>query len=303
MSWSRRDFLATSAATAFASALGRPSLLTAWQQAPAPVFTDLRRRVGHFNMSGGTIGFLNDPRGCVVVDSGINVQVAGAFLEGLKKRSDGAAIHRLINTHYHGDHVGGNLAFKGQARKVVAHEKTLALHKAPPQGKAAAGEQLYADTTFADTLREQAGTEWVRCKYYGGAHTAGDIVITFEQANVAHMGDLVFNKRMPVVDPQGGTSLKNWITVLEKATADHAADTIYIFGHAGQGAPVSGARADVMVQRDFITALLAHVTAEVKAGKTRADVTGVKMPLKGFEGHGPLSSSALSQAFDEVRER
>ena len=69
-------------------------------------------------------------------------------------------------------------------------------------------------------------------KYYGPAHTSGDAVVTFEKANVAHVGDLVFNRRHPYIDRPAGASIANWIKVLEGTVADHDGGTIYIFGHA-----------------------------------------------------------------------
>ena len=114
-------------------------------------------------------------------------------------------------------------------------------------------------------------------------------MITFERANVAHLGDLMFNRRQPVVDRPAGASFKNWISVLEKATKDHANDTLYLFGHGGAGHPVTGSRADVMVMRDFLTALLTFVQGEIKAGKTKEQLGASKAPIPGFDSHGPAS--------------
>ena len=106
--------------------------------------------------------------------------------------------------------------------------------------------------------------EVVALKYYGPAHTGGDSVVTFEKANVVHMGDLVFNRRHPFIDRPGGASSAGWITVLEQAVADHQDDTIYIFGHAGQGFPVTGSKADLLYMRDYLSALLDYVRGEMK---------------------------------------
>jgi hypothetical protein len=88
--------------------------------------------------------------------------------------------------------------------------------------------------------------------------------------------------------------------VLEKTTADHAADTVYIFGHGGTNMPVSGARADLMRFRDYLTALLDHVRAEMKAGKTKEQIAAGTGLLKGFEGHGPLNAAVQNAAYDEL---
>jgi glyoxylase-like metal-dependent hydrolase (beta-lactamase superfamily II) len=303
MPLTRRDFLATSAVATIAGTLGRSSLVHAWQQqAPAVVLTDIRGRVGYCRLNVGTIGYFIDARaGCVVVDSGANAAQGKAFLGALSKKSDAAPINRVVNTHYHGDHTGGNAAFKGVTKKMIAHPRTIELHKTPPKDRQPpAGEQLYADTPVADVLREQVGPEWVRVKFYGPAHTAGDLVVTFEQANVAHVGDLVFNRRHPVTDPLGGTSLRNWSAVLDKVVADHNADTVYIFGHAAEKAPVTGSRADVMAMKNYLTTLVGFVSDQMKAGKTRDQIAAMTAPLKGFEGHGALTDRILKDTYDEL---
>ena len=114
------------------------------------------------------------------------------------------------------------------------------------------------------------------------------------------MGDLMFNRRQPVVDRPAGASLKNWIGVLEKAAADHNNDTIYIFGHGGPNQPVTGSRADLMVFRDFLTALLTFVQGEIKAGKTRDQIIAIRTPVPGFDSHGNLGQQALEAAYDEL---
>jgi glyoxylase-like metal-dependent hydrolase (beta-lactamase superfamily II) len=304
MSFTRRDFLSTSAAAAVAGVVGHSPLVRAWQQQGQSqgVFTDLRRRVGHYTLQGGTIGYLADPKGGVVVDSQF-AKTAPIFIQEWNQRTKEIAVHRLINTHHHGDHTGGNAAFKGVARQIVAHA-TCAAHTLNPPGRKPTPDAVAADRTFTDQWREQVGDEFVRAKYYGRAHTSGDAVITFERANVAHMGDLMFHRRHPVVDRAAGASIRNWIVVLEKATAEHTPDTIYIYGHANTNLPVSGPRADVMFFRDYLSAVMGWVEAQVKAGRSQEEIFAMRDPIKGFEMFGPLPNpnpgSVIHSAYDEV---
>lgn len=308
MSLSRRDFLATTATAFGAGVLGRSTFAHAWpqagggQQAPqwTPVFTEIRRGVGHFLGRGGTIGYLIDPGGVVAVDSQF-ADSAPVFVAGLKERSGDRPVDRLFNTHHHGDHVGGNNAFRGVAKRVVAHERAAALIKAAAERPNAA-EQLVPDATFTNEWREEIGGEWVRAKHYGRAHTGGDAVITFERANVAHMGDLMFNRRIPVIDRANGALVANWVVVLEQTVADHSNDTVYIFGHAAANQPVTGSSRDLLFFRDYLTALLTHTRAAVKAGQTREQFTATKPILSGFEDFGPHTANTLGIVFDEVTE-
>lgn len=309
MSTNRREFL-TSSATLILGATAVPRLFGQAQQPAAagqpgqappapPVYTPIRRNVGFFTMRGGTIGYLVNAGGVAVVDTQF-ADSAKVFLEGLNQRSGNRPVDRLLNTHHHGDHVGGNIVFKGVARKVVAHA-TAAEHMRTPPGRAAStAEQLYPDATFTGTWREELGDEWVRAQHFGRAHTSGDAVITFERANVAHMGDLMFNRRHPVVDRPAGASLKNWMSVLEQTVAAHNNDTTYIFGHAGGQFPVTGPRADLLYFRDYLAALLEFVGGQIKAGKTQTDIAAIRDPLPKFPDHGPLAAGILNAAYGEL---
>jgi cyclase len=302
---SRRDFLASSAAAAAAGALARPSLLAAWQaqaQQAAPVFTPIRRNVGFFTMRGGTIGWLVNPGAVVVVDSQFPPE-ATACLTGIKERSGGRTVDFLINTHHHGDHSGGNISFRGATKKVVSHVKADE-HMRNPPGAQAPTDQLYPDTTFTETWSADVGDEKVSAKHYGRAHTSGDAAITFERANVVHMGDLLFKARHPVVDRAAGATLRGWMTVLDRTLRDHSSDTIYISGHANTGLPVTGGREDLTAFKDYIGAVLAHVEAQHKAGKTRDEILANRDPLKGFEAYGQFGAAGAREirqcAYEEI---
>ena len=299
MAASRREFLAGSAAALVGSAL-RPSLAWAWPQAPG-AFTAIRGDIGIFTGRGGTIGYLANATSVVVVDSQYR-EYAEQCLVGLRDRSGDRPVDLLINSHHHGDHVSGNLAFRGVARGVLAHETAAAHMRQPPGRTAQEGDQLFPDRTFTDEWREQIGGEWVRAKHYGRAHTSGDAVVTFETANVAHMGDLVFNRRSPVIDRPAGASIAHWADVLERTAADHDGDTIFIFGHAGSGQPVTGSAADLTYFAGYLRALLAFVGAERQAGRSRTEIEAIRDPLAGFDDFGPLTASALGNAYGELDE-
>lgn len=303
MSLSRRDFLAATAAASVLGRLGRPLFAHAVQGQPAqPVFTPIRRNVGTFTMRGGTIGWMVNPTGVVVVDSQFPPE-AKACLDGITVRSGGRPVDVLINTHHHGDHTAGNVSFRGHATHVVAQAKAAADMHNPPGGQPPT-DMLYPDTTFTETWSADVGDERVLARFYGRAHTSGDAAITFERANVVHMGDLMFHLRHPVVDRAAGATLRNWQRVLTSAMNDHDNDTLYIFGHAGANQPVTGGRADLQHFHDYLGALLGFVEAQVKAGKSKDDINSMRDPLKGFENYGqfgqPGSRDALTCAIEEV---
>ena len=303
MSPTRRDFLATSIAAAAAGMVARPDFALARQsQAAQPVFTPIRRNVGTFTMRGGTIGWLVNPDAVLVVDSQFPEQ-AKACIAGLNQRSGSRPVDCLVNTHHHGDHTGGNISFRGIAKSVVAHTMA-AKHMHNPPGGEPPTDQLYPDVTFDDSWSTDVGDEKVTARHYGRAHTSGDIVVTFEQANVAHMGDLVFHRRHPVVDRAAGATIHNWITVLDRTLADHPKDTVYIFGHAAAGLPVTGTHTDLVRFHDYLEAVLGWVGTQVRAGHGRDEILALSEPLAGFEDYGafgrPGAREVRSCAWEEI---
>lgn len=330
MSPTRRDFLVSTAAATLGAAIGSPQIARALQQGRAPgqavpptqgpgvppaqgqaqpVFTPIRRDVGTFTMRGGTVGWLVNAGGVAVVDTQFPAE-ARALVNGLQARSSGRGVEVLLNTHHHGDHTGGNPAFRGIARRVVAHSMAdIHMRRLPgtepgaaPQPNAA--EPLYPDTTFTHMWTTTVGDERIIARHHGRAHTSGDATITFERANVVHMGDLMFHQRHPVVDRAAGASLRNWMRVLDATVQAHDADTIYIFGHANTGLPVTGNAADLLRFRDYIGALLAFVERGIGAGRSREEVLALREPLAGFEAWGrfgqPGARDPLTVAYEEL---
>ncbi len=250
-----------------------------------------------FIATGGTIGYLVNADGAIAVDSQFmpNATICAA---GLKQRAP-KGIAMLINTHHHGDHTGGNKAYG--VSKIVAHENCLKSHRATTEKTV--DEQAYASTTFKDTWSEKFGDETIEARYFGPGHTGGDAVIHFQQANVMHMGDLLFNRAHPNIDRAQGARIDNWITILETVSKRVSNDTIVIAGHAKDN-NVRNGRAELMHFRNYLTAALAHASAGAKAGQSKEEIQ--KLPaLKGFEDTvsvNPRLSMAfvLGIAYDEV---
>ena len=310
---SRRQFLLTSGAAVAAGALGRFELFAqAGQQQPPidPVIREVRRNVGTWTARGGTIGWLVNKDGAVAVDSQFP-DTAALCVEHLLKTSGRGEIAALINSHHHGDHTGGNGVFRPKTKQIIGHanvpkymqgtyEAALARQKdqaTPGPGPTA---PVVPDRTFTDTWGMEHGDERIAMRHYGPAHTGGDAVIHFERANVAHMGDLMFNRMHPVIDRVNGASIQGWIGVLERVAKELPRDTIYIFGHAAPKYQVTGSRDDLRRHAAYLGALLDYVRGEVKTGKTREQVVASTDIIKGFEDYGPLVARPLGPAYDEV---
>jgi len=274
----RKDFLIRSAALGATTMLPIHKLASLLQTP----FTTLRRNVGTFVGQGGTIGWLATKNSLVAVDSQFP-DSAKTCLKGLKGKTD-HVMDYLINTHHHGDHTAGNPVFKGFTKHIVAHKNVPDLQRksAEGRGQEAVDAQIYADLTYSDKWSKSVGDETVHMMYFGPAHTGGDSVVYFEKANVAHMGDLMFNRAYPFIDTNGGASIKNWIEVLRKTITELENDTIYIFGHGNSEYGITGNKDDLTLKSNFLEALLDFTQKGIQAGKSKEEIAKAKI-IPGFE--------------------
>jgi cyclase len=268
----RKHFLRSTALVAGGSLFFRDSVFASWFPAPAGTIRMLRGNVGIFTERGGTIGFHLDPKGISVIDAQFP-DTAAHFIEEVRKQQEGSAFHLLLNTHHHGDHTAGNIAFKDLVPHVLAHANAAANQKAVAEKAGKLDQQLLPDTTFDTEAKVKRDKEKISGHYFGTGHTNGDAVYHFEEANIAHVGDLVFNRRHPVVDRNYGASIVHWVEVLDAIGKKFDKDTLFIFGHAAEGYEVTGTRDDVAAFRAYLQRLIAFAQGEIKAGKTKEEFT------------------------------
>lgn len=293
----RRSFIQTGAMSFGALALAQQQILSAFFEDPWKI-TMLTKEAGIFTERGGTIAFLINKDAIVVVDSQFPEQ-AGHLITELKKKSE-QPFQLLINTHHHGDHSGGNIAFKGIAAHVLAHENSLKNQKASAIAQKTEEKQLYPDQTFGTTWSQKFGKENITLRYFGAGHTNGDAIIHFEKQNIVHMGDLVFNRRHPFVDRGAGANMQSWITVLDKTISTYNKKTKYVFGHSGTGYEVTGTAEDIKAFQTYLSKLLDFVATEIKAGKSKEEVLKTTTLPFETEWKGDGLSRPLQAAYEEL---
>lgn len=301
MSLNRRTFLRNSALTFGGIAIAQNTFSEKRLLEDLPYeMTPIRRNLGFFTERGGTIGWMISKDGIVVVDSQFPEQSQN-LINAISERSE-RRIDLLINTHHHGDHSGGNISFKDKVDMVLAHDNSKKNQMRVAKERDREDSQLYPDTTYKSKWSGQFGNEKVTLTYFGRAHTNGDSIIHFEEANVAHMGDLVFNRRYPYIDRSAGASISNWIEVLENAQKKFDRDTIFIFGHSREGYEITGKLADLQAKQDYFSCLLNVVGAQIKAGKSEEEILKIQSIKGADQWQGRGLERNLTAAYQELTE-
>lgn len=243
--------------------------LNAPQDAPFRI-EYLKGNVGYFEEKGGTIMWMVNEGGIVVVDTQFPAS-AKHLIDQLKLIRD-RKIDVVINTHHHGDHTGGNVAFKDLTEVIIAHENSRSNQERSAKEKGKESEILLPNRTFKSNYSYTIGDETIGMKYFGAAHTDGDIIVHFEKNNVVHMGDLVFNRRFPYIDTGAGANIANWVSVLDTVVNSYPDDASFVWGHAGLGHRVFGTKEDIKAFMNYLERLLEFGGRCIKDGKTAAEV-------------------------------
>ena len=294
----RRSFLRNSGLTLASLAFLNNRTLARLMEDPAWKINMLTKEIGVFTEKGGTILFMLSKDGIVVVDSQFPEQ-SQHLIDELKKQSQ-QPFRLLVNTHHHGDHSGGNIAFKGLAAHVLAHENSKINQERVAKEKKNEATQLFPDQTYTTTWCEKIGNEELCLHYFGAGHTNGDSFVHFKKANIVHVGDLVFNRRHPFVDRSAGANISSWIKVLDTATSTFDKKTKFVCGHAAAGYDVIATRDEVKLFSAYLTKTLAFVAAEIKAGKTKEEIIKTTAIPGAPEWKGDGIDRPLGAAFDEL---
>jgi len=293
----RRSFLRNTGLTAGLLALTPKDMFAAFLQQPAYKIKMLRGDVGIFTERGGTIGFYQSADGYVVVDSQFP-DPAKHLIDELKKQKE-MPFKFLINTHHHGDHTGGNISFKDIAEHVVGHENCLVNYKRVAEQAKSTDKQLFQDITFAKSWKQKIGKERIRAHYFGAGHTNGDAIIHFENANIAHTGDLLFNQLSPFIDRSAGANIQSWVQVMQKAQKTFDKGTLFVFGHAADPEKITGSLSDLAAFEDYLKRLLDFVDSQIKAGKTKDEIIKVK-EIPGISWKNSGAERSLTAAYEEL---
>lgn len=220
---------------------------------------------------GGNIGVSVGTDGVFLIDDQY-APLTPKVVAAIEKLSD-QPIRFVINTHWHADHTGGNENFGKMGALIVAHDNARAVlalgskdetsgKLVPPPAKSLPVE------TFNDTVTFYLNGQTVHVFHIAPAHTDGDAVVHFREANVIHTGDAYFNGFYPFIDVEHGGSIDGMIAFYDQLLALADTDTRIIPGHG----PVA-TRADVQSYQAMLKIVRDRVAAAIAAGQSLEDLT------------------------------
>jgi cyclase len=260
----------------------------------------LTDKIGVFTESGGTILFAITKEGVVVVDTQFP-DSAKHCIDEIKLKTD-KKFALLINTHHHGDHTAGNIAFKDLVETIVAHENSLKNQTEAAKKNKKEDKQLYPNVTFDKVWSKKVGKERITLHYFGSGHTNGDSFVHFEKANIVHVGDLVFNRRYPYIDKSAGANIGEWIKILAIATEKFNEKTTYVCGHAADGFDIVITKADILLFKEYLTNLLKLANTKIADGITKEDFMKLTEVQGSPEWKGDGIKRSLEAVWMEVKE-
>ena len=219
---------------------------------------------------GGNIGLSVGDDGAFLIDDQF-APLTDRILAAVAAVSD-LPVRWVLNTHWHGDHTGGNENLGEAGAMIVAHENVYRRMN-PSEFAELVGRSKQVPraalpvVTFDDGVRFHWNGRHIRVTHIGGAHTDGDAIVHFPEADVFHMGDIFFNGRYPFVDVDSGGGIDGVIAgadfVLERA----GEATRIIPGHGEVASP-----AELRAYREMLETVRLRVAELVAGGSTEDQV-------------------------------
>lgn len=224
---------------------------------------------GEGGFTGGNLGLLIGNDGVVLIDDSMPPYL-DIMNKAIKSLTD-QPINFLINTHVHGDHIGNNATLGEAGTHIVAHENlrnqlvTQGIRGA--DGMVEAPKAALPVLTYSKQMSFHFNGQEAKAIHVPKAHTDGDTLIHFKDANIIHAGDTFFNGMFPYIDLDSGGSVDGFIHAQMTMISMSDDDTKIIPGHG----PLSN-KQELQAAVDMLIDAKALISEHVKAGKSLAEV-------------------------------
>ena len=223
---------------------------------------------------GGNIGLSIGEDGAFIIDDQF-APLTEKIMAAIRALTD-KPVRFVLNTHWHGDHTGGNENFGKAGAMIVAHEN-VRRRMNPAEFKDVVGRTQQAPVaalpvvSFADGITFHWNGETIRAVHVAKSHTDGDALIHFVNANVIHMGDTFFNGRYPFIDVASGGSVEGMIASTSRAIAMATQGTRVVPGHGEVTDP-----GKLRAFRDMLVTVRDRVAPMIAKGMTEDQIVAAK---------------------------
>jgi cyclase len=243
--------------------------------------TDLGDGLAILEGAGGNIGVSTGKDGVFLIDdqyAPLTEKILTA-IRGLSKNE----VRFVLNTHWHGDHTGGNENLGQAGALIFAHERVRARVSSdqvrPLDGRRtpASPEAAWPVVTFEDGVTLHLNGQTIEAIHVESAHTDGDSIVYFHEADLLHMGDTFFAGMYPFIDTSSGGAIDGMIAAADRGLAIAGPATRIIPGHG----PLSN-RADLEVTRNMLVSIRDRVLKLIEGGQNRDQVIAAK-PTKAHD--------------------
>ena len=241
----------------------------------------LDKNIWVFSGDGGNVTAIVDDGSTLLIDSGLDsrtTELNDAIFKAIRR-----PVTRLVNTHWHFDHTGGNVYFGSGGVTIIAQEnvkKRLSSVQNVPFIGLSDGRyptQALPTVNYSSSMTLRQGAQQLTLVNYGPAHTDGDTVIYIAPANVAVVGDIFSNHVYPIIDLASGGSIDGMIHAADQILAQTDVQTKVVPGHG----PLA-TRADLQDYRDMLVQVRERIRVLIGAGKT-IDEAVAAAPTKDFD--------------------
>jgi cyclase len=222
--------------------------------------------------AGGNILVSTGPDGVFLIDDQF-APLLPKIRAAVRTLSD-KPIRFVVNTHWHGDHVGGNLGLAETGTVIVAQDnvrKRLSTDQFNPEKHPALPAKALPIVTFGDGVNFHFNGDDIEVRHVAAAHTDGDSIIRFRKANVVHMGDTLFNGTYPFIDVDTGGSIDGIVAAADQVLATIDDRTRVICGHGEVGG-----KAELKAYREVMAGTRDRVKALIASGKTLEQILAAK---------------------------